>query len=130
MGVRGRLADIGLVDIVQIFLAEKKTVAVHLTSEMGFGHVYLKDGKLVHAVYRDLTGREAFDRLLEWEDGEFEIENDAEPPEVTIGETPGAEAKETEAMKETLADGAATFGDDSMGLIKQLLELGILERVS
>ncbi|MBI2399669.1 MAG: DUF4388 domain-containing protein [Deltaproteobacteria bacterium] len=37
MGVKGRLKDMSLVDIIQIFNAERKTVAVHLGSELGYG---------------------------------------------------------------------------------------------
>ena len=63
VGVKGRLKDMSLVDVVQIFNAERRTVAVHLGSEMGYGRVYLKEGEIVHAAYREFTGVEALYQL-------------------------------------------------------------------
>ncbi len=134
MGVKGRLKDMGLVDIIQIFNAERKTVAIHLGSEMGYGKVFIKKGSLVHASYREFTGPEAFYMLLAWKDGEFEVEPDAAPPEVTINEPPEALILEglrrlDEAARGKGGDTGAYVGDlESIRLINRLLDLGILEK--
>ncbi|HLC18837.1 MAG TPA: DUF4388 domain-containing protein [Thermodesulfobacteriota bacterium] len=134
MGVKGRLADMGLVDIVQVFVAERKTVAVHLNSEMGFGHVYIKDGRVVHAAYRDKDGVNALRELLGWKDGEFEVEPDIESPRVTIEEPTesllfegvmGLDERGTKTAE--VAKPAADM--ESARLINRLLELGILEKI-
>ncbi|MFQ5736215.1 MAG: DUF4388 domain-containing protein [Thermodesulfobacteriota bacterium] len=134
MGVKGRLKDMGLVDIIQIFNAEHKTVAIHLGSEMGYGRVYIEDGNIVHAVYRDFTGTAAFYQLLAWRDGEFEVEPEAAPPERTIDGSPEALILEgLRRLDESRGKGAAPgeyFGDmESIRLINTLLELGILEKI-
>lgn len=134
MGVKGRLKDMGLVDIVQIFNAERKTVAIHLGSEMGYGRVYMKDGDMVHAVYREFTGPEAFYMLLAWKDGEFEVEPDAAAPETTINESPEALILEglrrLDESRGKGTDAGAYVGDmESIRLINRLLELGILEKI-
>ncbi|MBI2412513.1 MAG: DUF4388 domain-containing protein [Deltaproteobacteria bacterium] len=133
-GVKGRLKDMSLVDIIQIFNAERKTAAIHLGSEMGYGRVYMKDGNIIHAVYREFVGSEAFYQLLAWRDGEFEVEPDAASPEKTITGSPeglileGLRRMDESRGKE--AQGGGQVGDmDSIRLINRLLELGILEKV-
>lgn len=134
MGVKGRLKDMGLVDIVQIFNAERKTVAIHLGSEMGYGRVFIKAGDIVHAAYREFTGAEAFYQLLAWKDGEFEVEPDANAPERTINE--GSEGLILEGLRRLdesrgkAGESGGYVGDmESIRLINRLLELGILEKM-
>lgn len=133
MGVKGHLKDMALVDIIQIFNAERKTAAIHLGGESGYGRVYVRDGDIVHAVYRGERGVDALFQLLAWKDGEFEVEPNEAAPEETI----------TESTENILLDGLRRLdesqskggeareyvGDlESIGLINKLLELGILER--
>lgn len=135
MGVKGRLKDMGLVDIIQIFNAERKTVAIHLGSEMGYGRVYMLNGNIVHAVHREFTGPEAFYMLLAWKDGEFEVEPDATVPERSINESPEGLILEglrrlDESRGRGVAEGGYIGGDmESIRLINRLLELGILEKI-
>lgn len=133
MGVKGRLKDMSLVDIIQIFNAERKTSAIHLGSDMGYGRVYVKAGDIVHAVYREITGVEAFYQLITWNDGEFEVEPGAEAPERTIHES--AESVILEGLRRfDEGRGKGTEGGDYVGdmesikLINRLLELNILEK--
>ncbi|MBI5237313.1 MAG: DUF4388 domain-containing protein [Deltaproteobacteria bacterium] len=135
MGVKGRLKDMALVDIIQIFNAERRTVAVHLGSELGYGRVFIKNGRITHAAYREFTGADAFYQLLAWKDGEFEVEPDAVAPEATINEP--AESIILEGLRrldESRARGmepdSAYAGDiESIRVVKRLIELGILVRV-
>lgn len=135
MGVKGRLKDMGLVDIIQIFNAERRTVAVHLGSELGYGRVYVKGGKIIHAAYREFTGQDALYQLLAWKDGEFEVEPDALPPESTINEPAESIILEglrrlDEARGKTKEDRAGYSGDmESIRLVNRLFELGILEKI-
>ncbi|MBI5454075.1 MAG: DUF4388 domain-containing protein [Deltaproteobacteria bacterium] len=134
-GVKGRLKDMSLVDIIQIFNAERKTAAIHLGSEMGYGRVYMKNGAVVHAVYREFIGAEAFYQLLAWKDGEFEVEPDAASPEKTITGSPEGLILEglrrlDESRRGKEEQGGGHVGDmESIRLINRLLELGILEKV-
>lgn len=133
MGVKGRLRDMGLVDIIQIFNAERKTVAVHLGSELGYGRVYIKDGAIVHAAYREFTGPDAFFQLLAWQDGEFEVEPEAAAPERTIDEAPeGLILEGLRRLDEARGkgrDAGGSVGDlESIRLMNRLIELGIIEK--
>ncbi|MBI5642895.1 MAG: DUF4388 domain-containing protein [Deltaproteobacteria bacterium] len=134
-GVKGRLKDMGLVDIIQIFNAERKTAAIHLGSEMGYGRVYIKDGNIVHAAYREFTGTEAFYMLLSWKDGEFEVEPDTASPERTITGSPeglileGLRRLDESRGKEGETSGGYVGDMESIRLINRLLELGILEKI-
>jgi hypothetical protein len=133
MGVKGRLKDMSLVDIIQIFNAERKTVAVHLGSELGYGRVYIKDGAIVHAAYREFTGPDAFFQLLAWHDGEFEVEPDAAAPERTINESPeGLILEGLRRLDEARGkgrDAGGNVGDlESIRLMNRLIELGIIEK--
>ncbi|MBI4949297.1 MAG: DUF4388 domain-containing protein [Deltaproteobacteria bacterium] len=132
-GVKGRLKDMSLVDIIQILNAERKTAAIHLGSEMGYGRIYMKHGSVVHAVYREFAGVEAFYQLLAWKDGEFEVEPDAASPDKTITGSPeglileGLRRLDESRGKE---EQGGQVGDmESIRLINRLLELGILEKV-
>ncbi|GMR05127.1 MAG: hypothetical protein BMS9Abin23_1065 [Thermodesulfobacteriota bacterium] len=136
MGVKGRLADISLVDIIQIFLSEKRSAALHLGSDMGFGHVYIKDGVIVHASYRDSTGADALRQLMSWKDGEFEVESDASPPAETMGEEEATIViggvggmEDVPGLTPGLTGETAGHEDDSQSLIKMLLKLGVLEKI-
>jgi hypothetical protein len=134
VGVKGRLKDMSLVDVIQVFNAERKTVAIHLGSDMGYGRVYIESGNIVHAVCREATGTDALYQLLTWKDGEFEVEPDAVPPQRTI--EGAAEQLLLEGLRRL--DESSTKGDEtgdyvgdleSIRLINSLLEQGILEKV-
>lgn len=135
MGVKGRLRDMSLIDVIQIFNAERRTAAIHLGGELGFGTVYIEDGSIVHASYRDLTSVEAFYQLLAWKDGEFEVESDVGAPERSISEAPESVILEglrrlDEASRGKGAQTVAYTGDmGSIRLVKRLLELKILEKI-
>ena len=133
MGVKGRLKDMPLVDIIQIFNAERKNVAIHLGGELGYGRLYIKKGGIVHAAYRGSVGVDALYQLLSWKDGEFEVEPEAVAPEETIN-CP-TEQLLLEGLRR-LDEGRGKAGEskgyvgdmESVRLINRLLELGILEK--
>ncbi|MFQ5427349.1 MAG: DUF4388 domain-containing protein [Thermodesulfobacteriota bacterium] len=132
MSVKGRLADIRPRDILEIFVAEHRTAAVHLTSPLGFGHIYISEGAVVHALYRDKTGQEALSELMSWHDGEFEVEPDAISPERSIDEETSAAAldkKGSTMPREIDETDFMDYADDSVSLINKLLKLDILERI-
>ena len=134
MAVKGRLKDMSLVDIINIFHVERKTAVIHLSSELGYGRIYMDEGSLVHASYRNAAGAEAFYQLLAWEDGDFEIVPNTEVPTRTIFAS--AQSLLMEGVKridEAIYLDQETDhykGDfESMRLLDRLLELGILEKV-
>jgi hypothetical protein len=130
MFIEGRIEDMNLVYIVQILHAEKRTVGIHLSSERGFGSVYARDGELVHASYRDLSGIEALWNLFGWEDGDFEVVENESNTKQTISKP--FEELMLEGMRNIEGESNKVHAIDieSLRLIKRLLELGILEKVA
>ncbi len=131
MGVKGRLKDMSLVDIIHVFHTERKTVVVHLGSEMGYGRVYIEGGDIVHAAYREFNGVDALYKLLAWQDGEFDVEPGAASPEHTIaGKVDSLLLEGLRRLDETRARGEESGGyrgdGMSLRLVDKLLELGIL----
>jgi len=132
MSVKGRLADIRPRDIIEIFVSEHRTAAIHLTSPLGFGHIYISDGAVVHALFRDLSGIEAFTELVSWKDGEFEVEPDAAAPEHSIEEDVSLNTlseRDGDYCADLEKTGLLDYAGDSESLIKKLLKLDILERI-
>ncbi len=132
MSVKGRLADIRPRDIIEIFVSEQRTAAIHLTSPLGFGHIYISNGAVVHAIFRDLAGLDALRELLSWKDGEFEVEPDAVAPERSIEENVSLailNEREVGFCGDIEKAGLLEYTSDSESLIKKLLKLDILERI-
>ncbi|MCP3677292.1 MAG: DUF4388 domain-containing protein [Deltaproteobacteria bacterium] len=136
MSIQGRLKDMGLADIIQVFHMQNKTTAIRVGSEQGYGMVYMRGGKVVHATYRDLAGEEAFYHLIGWGDGDFEVETNLASPETTIHSD--VERLLLEGVKRIDEDGLtskrqkSSYGEDveSAQLVKRLVEMGILEGTS
>ncbi|MCK4846682.1 MAG: DUF4388 domain-containing protein [Deltaproteobacteria bacterium] len=135
MSVQGRLKDMGLLDILQILHAEGRTAGVHLGSELGYGKVYVKAGEVVHVSYRDTTDLEALCNLFAWNDGDFEVEDDEVAPHETFTDDfevilHDSFVKIEESRGKGLEEAVLGMHDsESAMLVKNLLELGILEKI-
>ena len=133
MGIKGRIEDMGLADIIQVLHNEHKTVGIHLASERGYGGVFLLDGELVHAAYRDIIGKDALWRLLSWDDGDFEVDQDEAAPEISIDEP--LESLLLDSMRQIDESGVKSVerksydvDTESTKFLNTLLEMGILEK--
>lgn len=62
-GFRGSIHGLSLVDLLQMFHYARRSLAI-VVDGWAAGHVYLEDGQLVHAIYRDLTGEDALRAIL------------------------------------------------------------------
>lgn len=134
-GIKGRLRDMSLVDVIQVLNLGRRTAAVNIGSEQGAGKIFVENGNIVHAAFRELSGENALYHLLSWKDGEFEVEMDVKPEAKTI--SANVERLLLEGMKrldETNKGGLdkeRLFGvgeKESIHLIKRLIELGILTK--
>ena len=72
-GVAGSLEDMSLTDIIQVLNMGMKTAKVVITNEHEVGEIYLKSGKVINAELGELTGCEAFYKMVEWCKGEFRV---------------------------------------------------------
>ena len=84
-GVSGSLADMGLIDLLQVLAASRKTVRVRIENGHGAtGECSLEKGKLVDARLGNEKGVEAFFELFCWREGSFTVGAADAAPEHTI----------------------------------------------
>ena len=83
-GFKGVLKIFQLADIIQMYCLAGATLTIHVRQHPQEGFIFIKKGKIVHAVCNETKGEEAFYQILSWKSGSFEV---AEPPstlEMTI----------------------------------------------
>ena len=84
MAVKGKLSDMSLASLISVNCNEMNQASLLLYREDKEGSIFLTDGNVVHAVLDSFIGKEAVYEMLTWEDGEFELKKNVEPPERTI----------------------------------------------
>jgi hypothetical protein len=82
--MQGRLEEVGLADVLQLFGTSRKTGVLRLTSGRQRGAVFLDGGRISQVVVEgkpELSVEDAIAELLQWSDGAFELgPPSAEPP--------------------------------------------------
>src|SRR5512146_1795421 len=85
MALKGTLADLDIVALLQVPAAGRKTGELAITGPSGEdGHVFYLEGRLVHAQVGTVAGQEALVEVVDWTQGEFEFRLDARCQETTI----------------------------------------------
>jgi hypothetical protein len=79
MALKGTLADLGIIDLVQIPHGGRKTGHLVISGSQGEAKLFYEDGSLVHASLGDISGMDALVRIVDWSEGEFEFIPDVEP---------------------------------------------------
>ena len=72
-GFSGSLSDLGVVDLVQTFEVGRKTGLIRLDGERS-GTIYFRDGRVIDAELGRLAGENAFYRMLNTFEGNFEVQ--------------------------------------------------------
>jgi hypothetical protein len=62
-GFRGSIHGLSLVDLLQMFHYARRSLAI-VVDGLAPGHVFVEDGELIHAVYRELIGEPALRTIL------------------------------------------------------------------
>lgn len=62
-GFRGSIHGLSLVDLLQMFHYARRSLAI-VVDGLAPGHVFLEDGHIIHAVYRELQGEAALQAIL------------------------------------------------------------------
>jgi len=78
---------IALLDIIQFNGLAKATSALKISTGDLEGTIFFRDGKVVHASFGDLTGEDAFFRIIELQKAELHNLNHVEPPLVSMDKT-------------------------------------------
>ena len=71
--VRGSLAQMNVIDLVQSLEMGRKSCLLTLTHDSDRCEMYFKEGQVTHAVYGSLKGDEAVFKVLRWTGGNFQI---------------------------------------------------------
>jgi CheY-like chemotaxis protein len=71
--LRGSLAQMNVIDLVQSLEMGRKSCALTLTSERDKCEMYFTEGQVTHAAYGSLTGDKAVFKVLSWTGGNFQI---------------------------------------------------------
>jgi len=71
--LRGSLAQMNVIDLVQTLEMGRKSCALTLTHEREKCEMYFSEGQVTHAAYGSLTGDAAVFKVLRWAGGNFQI---------------------------------------------------------
>jgi CheY-like chemotaxis protein len=82
-GIKGRLAEISLIDWMQTLEQGRKTCALMLYSGGEQCTLFFTDGQVRHAVCGQLKGDPAVFKVLTWMDGDWEVDFQKSSPERT-----------------------------------------------
>ena len=75
--VRGSLAQMNVIDLVQSLEMGRKSCLLTLTLDDDTCEMYFSEGQVTHAVYGSLTGDAAVFKVLRWTGGNFQINFEA-----------------------------------------------------
>jgi DNA-binding MarR family transcriptional regulator len=87
MAFQGSLEELPLPDVIQLVAASGKTGKFSVSSRLGSGDIYLRDGQIVHSAAGPLEGEEAFYELATWQEGDFVFTPVNETPEASISKS-------------------------------------------
>jgi hypothetical protein len=73
-----------LPDIIQLVSQGGKTGCFHVADEPRKARIFLKDGRIIHALTNDCEGLDAIYEVALWLDGHYHFEESDSPVEVTI----------------------------------------------
>src|SRR5579864_4988209 len=82
--LRGSLAQMNVLDLLQSLDMGRKTCALTLTNNGDNCQMFFTDGQINHALYGDLKGDEAVYKVLTWGAGAFEIDFSRSSNEQTV----------------------------------------------
>ncbi|MBF0496914.1 MAG: DUF4388 domain-containing protein [Deltaproteobacteria bacterium] len=71
-GFRGTLSNISLTDLIQMTCQSSMTTTIKVTEDKKVGHIFIDKGQITHAATGPITGEDAFNAILSWENGVFE----------------------------------------------------------
>jgi len=72
----GRLEEVPVPDLLQLFSTSRRTGVLHIRSPLGYGKVYMRNGATFYASIdddHDLGPKKAFFRLVGWDTGTFDF---------------------------------------------------------
>ena len=74
MGMQGNLQDMGIPDLIQLTCQDQKTAMLVVQSDGAEASLYFQNGEVVHAAMDDEVGEEVVYKILDWNEGTFNLE--------------------------------------------------------
>jgi DNA-binding response OmpR family regulator len=74
LGTHGTLADMNIIDLLQMMGHSKKTARISITASGRQMTIYLKVGRIIHATCDDWTGPEAVYQGISWSKGVWSVD--------------------------------------------------------
>ena len=114
--VRGSLAQMNVIDLVQSLEMGRKSCLLTLTNKGEKCEMYFKEGQVPHAVYGSLKGDAAVFKVLSWTGGDFQINFDGKTKQQsTTLNTQGLLMEGLRLLDESRRDaGAASAEEDDV----------------
>ncbi|MFH1116866.1 MAG: DUF4388 domain-containing protein [Pseudomonadota bacterium] len=84
MALKGTLADMGIIDLIQFPHSGRKTGHLVISGTRGEARLSYERGALVHVRHGDMSGMDALVRVVDWNEGAFEFIPDEQPEDRTI----------------------------------------------
>lgn len=87
MSTQGNLEDITIADLIQQNCQARKTARLIVRADAGEATLFFANGSVTHATLGDTQGEEVVYRVLNWTEGQFELEPGIVAPRITIQRT-------------------------------------------
>lgn len=84
MAVTGNLKDISLTNLIQVNAQSGFSGCLSVQKAEENAQIYFTEGEIIHAVLGEISGRDAFNQILGWDDGEFDLATGIAAPVTTI----------------------------------------------
>ncbi len=89
-GVSGSLAEMSLPEMVQVLWHGRKNGALRIQARTGKGEIHFAEGQIVHAIWDQIAGADAFYRMITLKEGDFRLDTGGDSPPRTITISPEA----------------------------------------
>jgi predicted regulator of Ras-like GTPase activity (Roadblock/LC7/MglB family) len=106
MGMQGNLKDMTIADLIQHNCQDRKTAQLRVQHHDEEAILYFKEGRVVHAMLGQQIGEEVIYHILNWEEGNFNLENNIAPPQTSI----------TSSWSALLMEGARRLDENALNL--------------
>lgn len=84
MAIQGNLDGMAVADLIQHSCQDRKTACLVINHKGQQATLFFKEGAILHATLGNLEGEEVIYETLKWQEGQFTLEMELEPPAVTI----------------------------------------------
>jgi hypothetical protein len=120
MSFSGSMVHVDLADVIQMCCLAALDGALQVIHDDFIGHIFMREGQIIHADACSKKGEDAFYFLLSLREGAFEFRKEVPCPEETITAhweyllIEGSRRKEQESLSEVVAEGVRTIKLEDM----------------